>query len=358
MKQGMIKAPFPWFGGKSRIVSLVWDRLGDVDNFVDPFCGSLAPLLGRPHAPRIETVNDKFCHLANFWRAIQHDPMAVAHWADWPVNEADMHARHRWLVNLPDFSERMLSDPDFYDAKVAGWWVWGQSIWIGAGWCSDWGRTVDGGCKKVLPTLLGERGVTRKLRGERGQAQRPQLSDGARGLFSSQGRKRPNIGDNHRGRGTSSKETITGLQQWFIELSERLRRVRVCCGDWRRVCNSPSTTTRIGLTGVFLDPPYGVDTGRDMDLYAEDGAQISKEVRAWCLKWGDNPRMRIALCGYAGEHDKLEARGWSVMAWQAQGGYANRGKSPNNRRGLERIWFSPACLDTDDLFSTCSRLGN
>ena len=26
--------------------------------------------------------------------------------------------------------------PDFYDVKVAGWWVWGLSNWIGGGWCA------------------------------------------------------------------------------------------------------------------------------------------------------------------------------------------------------------------------------
>jgi hypothetical protein len=28
-----------------------------------------------------------------------------------------------------------MSDPDFFDPKVAGWWVWGQCLWIGSGWC-------------------------------------------------------------------------------------------------------------------------------------------------------------------------------------------------------------------------------
>lgn len=46
-----LRAPFPWFGGKSRVAPLVW-------------------------------------------RA-KHRPEEVAHWADWPVNEADLHARRR-----------------------------------------------------------------------------------------------------------------------------------------------------------------------------------------------------------------------------------------------------------------------
>ncbi len=123
-----LKAQFSWFGGKSRAAELIWSRLDDVSNYVEPFAGSLAVLRARPHVPRIETANDKDCCLANFWRA-------VAAWADWPVNECDLHARHRWLCDRPGFREHVIADPDYYDAKVAGWWVSGVSQWIGSGWC-------------------------------------------------------------------------------------------------------------------------------------------------------------------------------------------------------------------------------
>ena len=36
------KAPFPWFGGKRRVADKVWAALGDVDQYVEPFAGSLA----------------------------------------------------------------------------------------------------------------------------------------------------------------------------------------------------------------------------------------------------------------------------------------------------------------------------
>ena len=42
------KAPFPWFGGKARIAAQVWQRFGDVRNYVEPFFGSGAVLLNRP----------------------------------------------------------------------------------------------------------------------------------------------------------------------------------------------------------------------------------------------------------------------------------------------------------------------
>jgi hypothetical protein len=124
-----MKAPYPYFGGKSRVASLVWERFGDVPNYVEPFFGSGAVLLVRPHPPKVETVNDMDAYLTNFWRALAADPDGVAEWADNPVNELDLHARHRWLIGQKDFIHKMRNDPDFHDVKIAGWWVWGLSCW-------------------------------------------------------------------------------------------------------------------------------------------------------------------------------------------------------------------------------------
>lgn len=42
-----LKAPFPYFGGKSRVAEPVWQRFDDVPNYVEPFAGFLAILLAR-----------------------------------------------------------------------------------------------------------------------------------------------------------------------------------------------------------------------------------------------------------------------------------------------------------------------
>src|SRR5690606_19025327 len=160
-----LKAPFPWFGGKSLCAAEVWAALCDVDNYVEPFAGSLAVLLARPetHTGTTETVNDLDQYLVNFWRALQHDPQAVAHYANNPVNEADLTARHIWLVNTGrERIMRLCGDPDYYDAQVAGWWVWGINCWIGSGWCSGNGpwTAVDG---RLVNTKAAGRGVNRQL---------------------------------------------------------------------------------------------------------------------------------------------------------------------------------------------------
>lgn len=100
-----MKQPFPWFGGKTKAAPEIWRRFGNVPNFIDPFFGGGAVLLNRPHEPGTETINDLDCYVANFFRATQAEPMEVARWADWQVNEADLHAMpanwtiHRWKTS-------------------------------------------------------------------------------------------------------------------------------------------------------------------------------------------------------------------------------------------------------------------
>jgi DNA adenine methylase len=320
----LLRSPYPWFGGKSMVAPLVWSRLGDVRNFVDPFLGSAAMLLGRPQ-PFVgtETVNDLDCFVANFWRAMQANPEAVATHADWPVNEADLHARHLWLVNsTEEWRGTMHSDPGHYDAKIAGWWVWGLCQWIGSGWCSrpDW---------QQLPHL-GDAG-----RGVHRPSQKlPHLGNAGRGVHRPS-QQLPHLGNAGRGE----------IYEYMAMLADRFRRVRVCCGDWSRVLG-PTPTIRQGLTAVFLDPPYS-HASRDQSLYSQESTTLAHDVRAWCLDRGDDPKIRIALCGYDGEHNELERHGWTVEAWKARGGYGSRASHGNPNAKAERIWFSPHCIPAE-----------
>jgi D12 class N6 adenine-specific DNA methyltransferase len=336
-----LKAPFPWFGGKSRVAPEVWDRFGNVPNYVEPFFGSGAVLLGRPFTPTIETINDKDCFVANFWRALQHDSQGVSYHADNPVNEADLHARHLWLVNNQDFQERMKTDPLYYDSMVAGWWVWGQSQWIGGGWCtgrSSWGHEFADGepCHERLPDISNAgKGIHRK---------RPHLGNAGKGIH----RQLPHLGDAGMESLPIASDLIletparASIASYLGELAERFRRVRVCCGDWTRILG-PSPTVKLGLTGVFLDPPYSEDAGRAVELYASEDLQISRSVREWAIENGDNPLMRIALCGYEGEHQMPDS--WECVRWKAMGGYGSQGNGAGRENSArERIWFSPHCL--------------
>lgn len=288
-------APFPWFGGKSRAGVEIWTALGEVKNYVEPFAGSLAALLSAPRVHQIETVNDADGFIANFWRAVQSDPAAVAKWADWPVNEADLESRHAWLVARSDRLRWSLQDPDFFDAKVAGWWVWGQCAWIGTGWCSGKGPHRHNGSHFVDSSGPG---VNKQL---------------------------PHVGNAGQ-----------GINDWLCALSDRLRRVRVACGDWARVC-TPVVTWRHGLTGVFLDPPYGEGT---MDYSASGNVgSVAADTWTWAKDAAKHPSVRVVLAAYEDGRDVPD--GWTVRPWRARKGYKADGGA-NARR--EVLYCSPNCV--------------
>ncbi|MCK9581111.1 MAG: DNA adenine methylase, partial [Methanoregula sp.] len=70
-----MKAPFPYFGGKSAVAPVVWAALGQPKHYIEPFFGSGAVLLNRPDynpIKHMETINDKDGYVANVWRALQH----------------------------------------------------------------------------------------------------------------------------------------------------------------------------------------------------------------------------------------------------------------------------------------------
>lgn len=306
-----LRAPFPWFGGKSLAAPLLWRAFGNVPNYVEPFFGSGAVLLARPHTPKVETANDLDGLVSNFWRAVKSDPEAVADWCDDPVNEADLHARHLWLVAaVPKLLEQLIADPDWFDPKIAGWWVWGICTWIGNGWCS---------------------------KDERLHRCLPKIATPGHGIHAPS-RKKPLT---HRNKGVH-RSGVTDLVDLFEQLAERLRGVRICCGDWSRVLGRSTLgiDTAHGMTpcGILLDPPYAHDE-REKRLYREDDADLSAAVRTWAIENGDNPQLRIALCGWDTEHGGAMPSSWTMHAW--------RSTSSSKSRAKERIWLSPHCLAAD-----------
>lgn len=342
---------FPWFGGKARVADEVWSRFGNPTNYVEPFAGSLAVLLARPNEhqwwQRNETVNDIDGNIANWHRSIAADPEQVAHHASQPVNEIDLTSRHLWLVtNAETMRQRLFADPDYYDARAAGWWVWGISAWVGGDWCTGIGPFTG--------------------------TDAPSLTNGgtAPGVY----RKIPMCSGAHGGKGIHKPLAVPApadgtipdlteayqshLTDQFVTLGNRMRRVRVACGDWARVLGNAAVPAARHYTAVLLDPPYD-PTERRGDLYAvgdrntATSPQISvhEAARTWALERTHNPAFRIAYCSYSNpvEDALFEAAGWAPYRWAAAGGYAHAAKKAEGTRAQsnkyrEIIWFSPTCV--------------
>ena len=297
-----LAAPFPYFGGKRRAAPLIWRALGDPAGYVEPFAGSAAVLLARTlTGRRVETLNDADGWLVNAWRAIQLAPNAVADHAYGPVTEIDYHARLAWLQERrsTELVAWLEGDPEAHDAKAAGWWLYVLACGIGDPFGPGPWRVVDGKLRD-----------TRKVDGNAGQGVN-------RGL--------PHLGDAGRG----------ALTAYMRRLSERLSRVRITCGDWRRVTTPSVLRPGCGGDGsraVFLDPPYA--TSGDLYAHRED---VGDAVREWCAAAPAD--LRIVLCGYDGEHDAL---GWRRIEGRSGGGAGYSTRADNGRR--ERLWLSPGCL--------------
>jgi DNA adenine methylase len=287
------KPPFPYFGGKSRIAHEVWARFGDVRNYIEPFFGSGAVLLNRPesHKRKFETITDADHNLVNFWRAVKYKPDEVAYHCDWPVSMADMHARTDYIHrNSAMIQKHVLDDPKWCDPELAAWYAWCLSLGIACGFYEN---------NKAIPHLHNNRGI----------------------------------------------QYIKDKPEYFANLMDRLKDVRICYGDWRRICGAGSLYAKKPPVGIFFDPPY---SAARYNVYAQDSNTVALDVLEWCKARGNNPDLRIALCGYFGEHNELEERGWSVYRWKASGGFSRKGKRGESNARLETIWFSPACLKVED----------
>jgi len=228
------------------------------------------------------------------------------------VHNCDLHARHYWLLQRKaDLQARLEGAPDFYDVKIAGRWVWGMCLWVGGGWC-----TANG------PWVVENGELVRHSRRDTNH-QAPHTDSVRRGVRC----RIPHMAG--RGQGINHhlpplEGEITAplgacesrtphLLSYFTRIADQLRNVRICCGDWSRVC-TPVVTTGIGLTGIFMDPPYSAETGRDRAIYTSEDLAVAHTVREWCIANGDNPLLRIALCGYEGEHVMPDT--WECMAWR------------------------------------------
>lgn len=300
-----MKAPFPYFGGKSKIAHLVWQALGQPRHYIEPFFGSGAVFLSRPGydpASHTETVNDKDGFVANVWRSLKFSPDQVAEWCDWPINHVDLCARRQELIrNEERLLENLKADPEWHDPVIAGYWIWAASCWIG-------GRLTG---KETRISLSG-------------------FAD--KGVHTCQ-------------QLTIDKDinaSMTyGIHDWFNKISARLRKVRITCGDWTIVCGGNWQDER-GIVGIFFDPPYGVDDRRKK-IYNQDSTEIAAKVNSWALERGKKEKYRIIITGYE-EHMNLLDQGWSSYNWKTNGGYGNISKGKNKNCEREMIYYSPHCV--------------
>lgn len=284
-----MKAPFPYPGGKGKrdVLALCWAAMGaDVPTYIEPFGGSLAMLLGRPGgAGKYEVVGDANGLLVNAWRAVRLRPDETAAHASDPPSELDLKARARALRGMQSsIATELDADPEWCDPKAAGWWIWCQSV----SFAHDW--------------------LTQKTP--------PMAKPYRRGILSPE------------------SEPLERLRA----LSARLRRVAMAHGDWTRlVTDSALGFHNTGTTpvAVYLDPPYPDEV---LDYGASP--EVARDVERWCREHGDDPRLRIVLCGHVADYDLPR---WRSVNWGGSRGWGRARRGDN-----ECAWLSPHCLPVEE----------
>lgn len=353
-----LKSPYAYYGAKSMVADAILARLdgagGSYDPafvFVESFYGGGSVFLARRRQPGIkghEIVNDIDPFISNFWRAVQADPDAVAGYADWIKDETDYHARELWCMNRkfePGFYERMVTDPEFYDAKLAGWWVWGMALHYGFRFASGHeGHTALDSDGKLVDVTRKEKNAGRRTV----SMKRPAVCvshgiDSRRIIYAADNALAEKLGveagDIGKFAGESDRRRA-GLLVFMRRLQDRLRGVTVLCGDWSKSVQPVIESFGDKPIAVMLDPPYAAGTGRTSIVYGEDDLSVSAAVRDWAVEHGVDKRYRIALCGYIGEHEMPSD--WEVVRWQSRS-WDSRSHGKENAK-KECIWFSPGCL--------------
>ena len=303
-------APFPWPGGKRRWASLIWSRLGNPDVYAEPFFGSGAVLLARPGGPgKREVVCDANGLVCNFWRAVVADPALVARYAANPTFHHDLTARRihmgKWLA---EHGNLLAEDPGHHDPRIAGWWVWAMSMWIGrhTGFLPT-GATVEDRIPKIVPSLSGS-GISAQVAMMRGKGPVAQMA---------------------------------AIERHLRDLQDRLHSVIVLNRDWTSCVTPAALAACPSASGhsraVLLDPPYL----QDGQIYESDDGKVARAAYAWAVRNGDEHR--VAYCCRRGTFEVPP--GWT----------AETKTFVRTGRGDDMVMFSPACVeDQMALFSSGS----
>jgi len=289
---------FPYIGGKYTIAPEINRRFGEIDTRIDAFTGSSSWILASPPVKH-EIVNDLDGYVVNYLRAVKYAPDEVARHLDFPRAELELIAYHHYTRDrLPELVARMGGDPDYYDPILAARWAYvmahkyDPSLNKSGGWLVHDGR------------LIYKRGA---------------------------GRIRGSLTLSHRVLSRLVKERR--VSEYVAALSERLRNVCIFWNDFEVVVEK-ADRSEFGVVGVLLDPPYPRHL-RDYD-YDTDDADIWNRAVRWAVANGDNPKLRIAICGYNdADSDALFPHSWRRFVWRRSG--------LGQYKDKECIWFSPHC---------------
>ena len=261
--------PFAYNGKKTNAAKQIWELLGDPKHYIEPFAGSCAVLLSRPHdyTQRYETINDYDAYLANLLRAIKLDPEKLFEHVDaTPANRIEFAAlRKEARTGEENLRELIEADRTYCDIDTAAQYY--------ALLCGSFPRSC--GLMAIYRTHV----------------RLPYRKD---------------------------------LKQIFKQISQRFRYVCIQATSWETLVTPAQLEYP---TGIYLDPPYD----KTESIYRKNN-RASTDVEAWCLEHTESPH-RIVLSGYDTEHDQLLNHGWGkTQTYKGSNGAGALGNTTNTEQ--------------------------
>ena len=300
-----VTIPTKYHGSKQRWADDVWEKFGDVDVFVEPFCGSAAVWLNCPYNIPTVFLYDVSGLICNYLRAVKHNPDAVIDHSVHPIVHQDLNARTAWLTEWEkENAEKMNTDPHWYDPQAAGWWWWVQEI------------TIHGHNRQKYRNIP---------------------------------RRSGNPGLRHRLSNGTPMAVREGLRVRLLAVRDKLSMAAIINRSWEFAVRPAGLYLTRAYDkyptprAVFLDPPY---KSRWQGIYKGQVPQVAHDSYAWAVQNGDNPRLRVAYC--CGSDDFECPDGWTTIGPHQYPGCRNENEG-------EVIYFSPACLGELDYKNNSQR---
>lgn len=126
-KVKILRAPFGYPGGKSRIVEQIIPLLPTTGRYIEVFGGSAAVLLGKPKST-FEVYNDRYGGVVAFYRCLQNP-----HKMDKLIErlEYTIHAREEWHQCKTTWQDHLVDDVE----RAARWYYMMRYSFAGKGGC-------------------------------------------------------------------------------------------------------------------------------------------------------------------------------------------------------------------------------
>ena len=271
-KKACLRSPIRYFGGKGRMVSKLLPLVPPHRTYVEVFGGGASLLFSKEPSP-VEVYNDIDSGLVNLFRVLR---------------DKVLFREFKWLASLTPYSR------EEYLASRA-------LLRSGRAFNNEVPRCDVGAAWRYF--LLARQGV----------AGHPSRAGWSFSVLSSS-----------RGMSRCVSSYLAAIEL-LPQVHERLRRMQIECGDWRKILSTYDTPD----TFFYLDPPY-VHESRGEARYLHE---LTDDDHRELIERIVTLRGKVLISGYDNRHYRtLRRYGWRTFSWHVFCG--------SGARRMEKVWLN------------------